>query len=107
MYLDLHELKSFSTLALELHFRRAAERLSMSQPALSKQIRRLEEKVGGPLFARTRRKVELTAAGKVLLTHAERVLRDSENALSITRQTLQGFAGTLRIGFGIASVFEI
>jgi len=85
MYLDLRELKSFSVLACELHFRRAAERLSVSQPTLSKQIRRLEEKVGGALFARTRRKVALTETGRVFLplrmrflaTALERSLRHS------------------------------
>ena len=107
MYLDLHELKSFSTLALELHFRRAAERLSMSQPALSKQIRRLEEKVGGALFARTRRKVTLTETGRVLLPLAYRLLEESESALTIAREASDGRAGTLRIGYGLAAVSDI
>ncbi len=107
MYLDLHELKSFSALALELHFRRAAERLSMSQPALSKQIRRLEEKVGGALFARTRRKVTLTETGRVLLPLADRLLKESESALTIAREASDGRAGTLRIGYGLAAVSDI
>lgn len=107
MYLESSELKSFAVLATELHFGKAASRLFLSQPALSKQIRRLENKVGGPLFARTRRKVEVTEAGRVLLSHADRVLRESENAFAVTKQAVQGLAGTLRIGFGIASVFEI
>jgi DNA-binding transcriptional LysR family regulator len=71
MYLEISELNSFAVLAKELHFGRASNRLFRSQPALSKQIRRLEDKVGGALFARTRRKVELTEAGRVLLPHAE------------------------------------
>jgi DNA-binding transcriptional LysR family regulator len=107
MYLDFHELKSFSTLALELHFRRAAERLSMSQPALSKQIRRLEEKVGGPLFARTRRKVTLTETGRVLLPLADRLLEESKSALTMAREASDGRAGTLRIGYGLAAVSDI
>ncbi len=107
MYLDFHELKSFSVLARELHFRRAAERLSISQPALSKQIRRLEEKVGGRLFARNRRKVALTETGRVLLPLADRLLEESESALTTAREASDGRAGTLRIGYGLAAVSDI
>ena len=107
MSLDLDELRSFLTLASELHFRRAAERLFVSQPALSKQVRRLEKKTGGALFERTRRKVVLTEAGRVLIPLAERLLRDSQAALDRVREAAEGRAGTLRIGFGIASASEI
>jgi len=107
MYLEIAGLKSFAVLAKELHFGRASNRLFLSQPALSKQIRRLEDVVGGPLFARTRRKVELTEAGRVLLPYAERILREADHALNVSKQATTGLAGTLRIGFGIASVFEI
>ena len=107
MYLQVEELRSFVVLADELHFGRASKRLFISQPALSKQIRRLEEKVGGALFTRTRRKVEITEAGRVLLAGADKVLREDEAALSLAREAVLGRAGTLRIGFGIASVSEI
>jgi DNA-binding transcriptional LysR family regulator len=107
MYLQVEELHSFVVLADELHFGRASKRLFVSQPALSKQIRRLEEKVGGALFTRTRRKVEITAAGRVLLAGADKVLREDEAALSLAKEAVLGRAGTLRIGFGIASVSEI
>jgi DNA-binding transcriptional LysR family regulator len=107
MYLQVDELHSFVVLADELHFGRASKRLFVSQPALSKQIRRLEEKVGGTLFTRTRRKVEITEAGRVLLAGANKVLREDEAALSLAREAVLGRAGTLRIGFGIASVSEI
>jgi DNA-binding transcriptional LysR family regulator len=107
MYLQVEELHSFVVLADELHFGRASKRLFVSQPALSKQIRRLEEKVGGALFTRTRRKVEITEAGRVLLAGADKVLREDEAALSLVREAVLGRAGTLRIGFGIASVSEI
>jgi len=85
MSVELRELRSFSVLAGELHFRKASDQLFMSQPALSKQIRRLEEKVGGLLFARTRRKVALTEAGKRLLPLAERLLRDADAAMVVAR----------------------
>ncbi len=107
MYLQVEELRSFVVLADELHFGRASKRLFISQPALSKQIRRVEEKVGGALFTRTRRKVEITEAGRVLLAGAYKVLREDEAALSLAREAVLGRAGTLRIGFGIASVSEI
>ena len=107
MYLQVEELHSLVVLADELHFGRASKRLFVSQPALSKQIRRLEEKVGGALFTRTRRKVEITEAGRVLLAGADKVLREDEAALNLAKEAVLGRAGTLRIGFGIASVSEI
>jgi DNA-binding transcriptional LysR family regulator len=107
MALEPDELRSFLMLASELHFRKAADRLFVSQPALSKQIRKLEEKTGGALFVRTRRRVALTEAGRVLIPLAERLLRDSQAALDRVREAAEGRAGTLRIGFGIASASEI
>jgi DNA-binding transcriptional LysR family regulator len=107
MYLHTENLHTFVMLAEELHFRRAAGRLFVSQPALSKQIRRLEEKIGGPLFARTRRKVMLTEAGQVLLPAARRLLRESTAAFTLACEAAQGRAGVLRIGFGIASLTEL
>lgn len=107
MYPSPYELRSFVVLASELHFRKASERLSLSQPALSKQIRKLEEEVGGPLFARTRRRVSLTEAGRVFLPLAENVLKDLQSGLDLAKNAVAGRAGSLRVGFGIASVFEI
>jgi DNA-binding transcriptional LysR family regulator len=107
MYLESEELRSFLVLAEELHFRKASERLFVSQPALSKQIQRLEEKIGGPLFARTRRKVALTEAARVLIPLAQKLLHQSAAAFHLAREAAQGRAGTLRIGFGIATVSEI
>jgi DNA-binding transcriptional LysR family regulator len=107
MYLEFAELRPFLVLAEELHFRKASERLFVSQPALSKQIQRLEGKVGGPLFARTRRKVTLTEAGRVLIPLAKELLRDSEVAFDLAKEAAEGRAGALRIGFGIATVSEI
>jgi DNA-binding transcriptional LysR family regulator len=107
MDLELSELDAFLALASVLHFRKAAEQLFLSQPALSKKIRRLEEKVKGSLFVRTRRKVALTEAGRVLLPQARKLLREAEFTLARTQAAVEGKAGTLRIGFGIASVAEI
>jgi DNA-binding transcriptional LysR family regulator len=102
MALELDDLRSFLTLSEQLHFRRAAELLHISQPALSKQIRRLEDRLGGQLLIRRSRGLHLTSAGQVLLQHARQIIEDSESAERITRLALKGEAGTLRIGFGIA-----
>src|SRR5882762_2984476 len=98
MDLELAELHSFLVLASMLHFRKASEQLFLSQPALSKKIRRLEEKVKGPLFVRTRRKVALTEAGRVLLPQARKLLREAESTLAMTQAAVEGRAGSLRIG---------
>ncbi|MGW2489182.1 LysR family transcriptional regulator [Streptomyces sp. NPDC001606] len=76
MTTDVHvrDLRYFVTVAEELHFTRAAERLYVSQPALSKQIRALERHLGAELFRRDRHGVGLTAAGEALLPHAREVL---------------------------------
>ena len=107
MYLQYEELRPFLVLAEELHFRKAAERLFVSQPALSKQIQRLEAKLGGPLFARTRRKVTLSEAGRLLVPIAQKLARESQMAFDSTRAAVEGRAGTLRIGFGIATVSAV
>jgi DNA-binding transcriptional LysR family regulator len=107
MDLELSELRAFVVLAGELHFRKASERLFLSQPALTKKIQRLEEKLKGPLFVRSRRKVALTDAGRSLLPKATKLLQDAEDALRETRAAIEGRAGTLRIGFGIASVSDL
>ena len=107
MDLEFSELHAFVVLAGELHFRKASERLFLSQPALSKKIQRLEEKVKGALFVRSRRKVALTDAGKSFLPKAAKLLQDAEDALRETQAAVEGRAGTLRIGFGIASVSDI
>jgi hypothetical protein len=76
MDLDLRQLRYFLVVAEELHFTRAAERLFMAQPALSKAIRRLEQAVGVPLFTRTTHEVRLTAAGEAFARHARRAVRE-------------------------------
>lgn len=107
MNLEFSELRAFVVLAGELHFRKASEQLFLSQPAFSKKIQRLEEKLKGALFVRSRRKVVLTDAGKRFRPKATKLLQDAEDALRETQATMEGRAGTLRIGFGIASVSEI
>jgi DNA-binding transcriptional LysR family regulator len=107
MDLEFSELQAFVALASELHFRKAAERLFLSQPALSKKIQRLEEKLKGALFLRSHRRVALTDAGKSFVPKATKLLQDAEDALRETQAAMEGRAGTLRIGFGIASLPEV
>jgi len=107
MNLEFSELRAFVLLASELHFRKASERLFLSQPALSKKIQGLEEKLKGALFVRSRRRVTLTDAGRGFLPKAAKLLQDAEDALRETQSAMQGRGGTLRIGFGIASVSDI
>jgi DNA-binding transcriptional LysR family regulator len=107
MDLQLAELRAFLTLAEQLHFGHAADQLHLTQPALSKQIQRLEHKIGGPLVVRRYRDVRLTAAGQALLTRARPLLRDAVTTMEAAQQAARGRLGTLRIGFGIATVLEL
>jgi DNA-binding transcriptional LysR family regulator len=107
MNLEFSELHAFVVLAGKLHFRKASEQLFLSQPALSKKIQRLEEKLKGALFVRSRRKVALTDAGISFLPKAAKLLQYAEDAVRETQAAIEGRAGTLRIGFGIASVSDI
>ncbi len=93
--------------AEELHFRRAAERLHMSQPPLSQQIRQLEEEVGAVLLARTQRRVELTAAGAAFLGRAREILEAVEDAARLARRVQRGEVGRLAIGFVGSSMYSI
>lgn len=97
--LPLPQLHAFVVLAEELHFGHAAARLGVAQPPLSQQIRRLEEKVGHPLFRRDPGGVALTPAGHELLPAARRALTGLADALAAARAVGGGEAGRLRIGF--------
>src|SRR5437773_1832083 len=107
MELPVTELRAFVTLADHLHFGKTADVLHVTQPALSKQIQRLEEVVGGPLLVRGYRDVRLTPAGQVLLPRARLVLQESAAALDAARRAARGQLGVLRIGFGIASIQKL
>jgi DNA-binding transcriptional LysR family regulator len=97
--IELRHLRYFVTVAEELHFGRAAQRLHLSQPPLSQQIQRLEEILGTALFARTTRSVRLTVAGEAFLPRARRTLRNMERDLEETRSIGRGEVGSLNIGF--------
>lgn len=95
--MDLRQLRQFTVLAEELNFRKAAQRLHISQPPLSAAIRRLEEGLGVQLFDRNRHAVALTTAGEVFLAQARRILGNVEDAVAHTRHAARGSVGVLRI----------
>lgn len=103
----LDQARSFVAVAEELHFGRAAERLNMTQPPLSRQIQKLERSVGVELLERDNRKVSLTAAGQAFLVDARRLVISAERAPLNARRIASGQFGELRIGFTAASGFSL
>ena len=104
--MELRHLRYFSVLAEELHFGRAAARLSMSQPPLSVAIQQLEESVGARLFERNSKIVRLTAAGHAMQRSAQKILSQAEDAAQEARNTAAGLVGRLRIGFVGAMLYR-
>jgi DNA-binding transcriptional LysR family regulator len=97
--MELRHLRYFVAVAEELHFRRAAERLHVAQPAVSEQVRKLEQELGVRLFDRTQRSVSLTTAGTALLEEARHVLRHAEVAQQAARNARDHATMRLRIGY--------
>ena len=97
--LELRHLRYFITVAEELHFSKAAEKLFITQPALSRQIRQLEEHVGAELLARNKRNVRLTKTGEYLLDEARFVFNHLDFVQQNIRRQAAGQQGELRIGF--------
>jgi DNA-binding transcriptional LysR family regulator len=95
---ELRHLRYFVAVAEELHFRKAAERLHVAQPAVSEQVRKLEQELGVKLFDRSQRSVALTSAGGALLEEARRVLRHAEVAQQAARSAGAQATTRLRIG---------
>ncbi|PJG57428.1 LysR family transcriptional regulator [Aeromonas cavernicola] len=101
--MELRDLKAFVTLGEVLHFGQAAVRQHVTQSALSKQIRRLEQELGGPLFERSANTTRLTVLGRALYQDACALIAQSEQLARTAREVLAGHSGTLRIGFGVAT----
>src|SRR4051812_47302796 len=97
--MELRHLRYFVAVAEELHFGRAAKRLRIAQPPLSRQIRDLEREVGTPLFERTPRGVDLTPAGSAFLPEARLTLSQAERAQRTALRAARGETGRLRVGF--------
>ena len=97
--MDVHHLEAFLAVAEELHFGRAAERLHIAQPPLSRTIRQLERDLGTLLFERTTRSVRLTTAGQALVEPAQQVLQGMRQARRAVQAAGRGETGRVRLGF--------
>jgi DNA-binding transcriptional LysR family regulator len=97
--MEMRQLRYFLAVAERMHFTRAAELLHLSQPALSQQIRMLEEEIGVKLLERSRRRVQLTAAGMAFRARAQAALEAAAEAASDARMAERGEAGSISIGF--------
>jgi len=105
--MDLRRLRYFVTVAEELHFGRAADRLHMAQPPLSQQIRRLEADIGFDLFDRTTRRVALTQEGIALLPEARDLLARDQSLERHIDHIARGDSGLLRLGFVDSSSYDV
>src|ERR1700754_3438022 len=97
--MELRHLRYFAAVAEELSFRRAAERLRVAQPALSSQIKDLEEELGARLLDRDTRAVRLTDAGAAFLAEVRQILAHAERATVVAREAAQGRRGRLVVGY--------
>ncbi|PTT70788.1 LysR family transcriptional regulator [Arthrobacter sp. HMWF013] len=97
--MELRQLRYFLTVADELHFGRAAERLHITQPPLTVAVRRLEKELGVQLFDRTTRSVALTAAGQAFRDRVQLAVSDLDDAVSDVVDVAAGKSGKLRVGF--------
>lgn len=107
MAYTLEQVRGFVAVADELHFGRAAVRLKMTQPPLSRQIQKLERAVGAQLLVRDNRRVTLTTAGTAFLVEARRLLALVEAAPELARRVASGYSGMVRIGFTAASAYGV
>lgn len=105
--MELRHLRYFAAVAEEQNVTRAAARLHVSQPPLSRQIRDLEDELGVELFKRTAKSIELTAAGKIFLTEARAILLRVDEAVQAVRATARGARGQVSVGYAPSLTVEI
>ena len=105
--IDIRQLRYFQAVAEELHFGRAAARLAIAQPALSRQIQQIEAELGTPLLRRTQRRVELLPAGALLLERSRAIQQELARAIADTRRTGSGELGRLCVGFIHSSTYGL
>ncbi len=104
--MELRQLRYFTHIAELEHFGQASERLHIAQPALTRQIKQLEEEIGVELFERLPRGVRLTSAGRVFFAQSRELLAPCEKMVKLTQQVSRGQAGLLRIGFADGVTFN-
>lgn len=105
--MDVRSIACFVAVAEELHFRRAAERLHLTQPSLSQRIRALEHELGTDLFVRDRRSVALTPAGGAFLEPARRAIENARIAKEQALRATRGETGRLRLGFTVIAFYGL
>jgi DNA-binding transcriptional LysR family regulator len=101
--MEIQQLRVFLAVAEELHFGRAAERLHLAQPPVSRTVRQLERDLGADLFVRSTRSVQLTAAGAALMTPAREILAAADSAKAAVLAADRGEAGTVKLAYAGAS----
>lgn len=104
--MELRYLRYFVAVAEARHFTRAAEKLGISQPPLSQQIKKFEQEIGTPLFKRLTRGVEMTEAGKALYKDARQILQQTDMALDKAKSIARGEKGSFNVGFSSSASFH-
>lgn len=105
--MQIHQVKYFIAVAEHLHFGKAAKHLNITQPPLSQQIKKLEDNLQVKLFNRTKRKVELTGAGKIFLKEAYKIIEQIEVSTDKIKQHSNGEIGELILGYSSYSIFDV
>lgn len=105
--MEVSRARAFLAVAEELHFGRAAARLHIAQPPLSRTIRAIEEQLGARLFERGPRKVTLTSVGEALVEPARELVMQSERIAEVVRRAINGETGRVRLGFAGASLNSV
>lgn len=105
--MDIRTLACFIAVAEDLHFRRAADRLNLTQPSLSQRIRALETEIGAELFERDRRGVALTPAGAAFLGPARKAVEHANAARTQALRAIRGEVGRLRLGFTVIAFYGV
>lgn len=104
--MEVDQARAFLAVAEELHFGRAADRLRIAQPPLSRIIKKLEQSLRAELFTRSTRSVQLTAAGAALIAPAKKLIEASDDTRRVVHETLHGEIGVVKVGFAGASVHK-
>lgn len=104
---DLHHLRAFKVLSQELHFKRTADILCVTQSALSRLIKSLEETLGASLFERSTRQVRLTVAGELFLQEVDHIFVHLERSIDVVSKAGKGMIGRLKIGYNDFAIHEI
>lgn len=105
--MEFRQLQYFLAVAEELNFSRAAKRLNIAQPPLTRQIRQMEQELGVELFYRTKRRVELTDAGRAFVEESRRILVQVEQSMQVAQRASRGEIGRLVVAFEGSSAYDI